>query len=41
MAVREQVITEDYALYNSDVMEVLQNVKGETIDISVYSPPFP
>ena len=41
MPVIDQVITPDYGLYNSDVLEVLPNLKDESIDISVYSPPFP
>lgn len=41
MPVIDQVITEGYAIYNSDVMEVLPGLKDESIDISVYSPPFP
>jgi hypothetical protein len=41
MPVIDQVITRDYAIYNADNMEVLQTLKDESIDISVYSPPFP
>jgi len=41
MPVIDQLITTDFALYNADCMEVLPNLKGESIDISVYSPPFP
>jgi DNA modification methylase len=41
MPVKDQVITEDYALYNSDNMEVLTQLKDSSIDLSVYSPPFP
>lgn len=41
MPVIDQAITSDYALYNSDCLEVLQNMKAESIDISIYSPPFP
>lgn len=38
--VKEQVITENYALYNADCMDVIQTLKDESIDLSVYSPPF-
>ncbi len=38
--IKEQVITEDYALYCSDCMYVLPTLARESIDLSVYSPPF-
>ncbi len=38
--VKEQHITEDYALYNSDCMYVLPTLPDASIDLSVYSPPF-
>lgn len=38
--IKEQVITENYALYNSDCMYVLPTLPKESIDLSVYSPPF-
>jgi len=38
--VKEQKITDDYALYNSDCMYVLPTIKDSSIDLSVYSPPF-
>ena len=37
---KEQLITEDYAIYNSDCMEVLPTLPDNSIDLSVYSPPF-
>ena len=37
---KEQLITEDYAIYNSDCMEVVTTMPSESIDLSVYSPPF-
>jgi len=40
MAVREQEITEKYALYCGDCMEVLPNIPDGRIHLSVYSPPF-
>ena len=37
---KQQLITEDYAIYNSDCMEVIKELPNESIDLSVYSPPF-
>ena len=41
MAVITQDITDQYAIYNADVMEVLPSFKAESVGFSVYSPPFP
>jgi DNA modification methylase len=38
--VKDQVITENYAIYNSDCMFVLPTLDDKSIDLSVYSPPF-
>lgn len=38
--VKNQVVTEDYAIYNSDCMYVMPTLEDESIDLSVYSPPF-
>lgn len=38
--VKDQLITENYAIYNSDCMLVLPTIDNESIDLSVYSPPF-
>jgi len=38
--VKDQCVNEDYAIYNSDCMYVLPEIKKESIDFSVYSPPF-
>ena len=38
--VKDQLITENYALYNSDCMEVLPSLGDESIDLCIYSPPF-
>lgn len=40
MKVKDQIITDDYAIYNGDCMEVLPSLKEKSIDLSVYSPPF-
>lgn len=38
--VKDQKITDQYAIYNSDCMLVLPTLEKESIDLSVYSPPF-
>ncbi len=38
--IKEQVITDEYALYNSDCMYVLPSIPEASVDLSVYSPPF-
>ena len=38
--VKNQVISDNYAIYESDCMFVLANIPTESIDFSVYSPPF-
>jgi len=37
---KQQTITENYAIYNSDCMEVMPTLPDSSIDLSVYSPPF-
>lgn len=38
--VKDQLVTDNYAIYNSDCMEVLPTMANESIDLAVYSPPF-
>jgi len=38
--IKEQVIKENYALYNSDCMYVLPTLPDASIDLAIYSPPF-
>lgn len=38
--IKEQLITENYALYNSDCMYVLPTLPDNSVHLSVYSPPF-
>jgi DNA modification methylase len=38
--VKDQIVTDRYAIYNSDCMLVLPELEAESIDLSVYSPPF-
>lgn len=40
MAVIDQVICNEYALFNGDCVEVMQGLKPGSIHLSVYSPPF-
>ena len=41
MPIINQQITDDYALYHSDCMEVLPGLPGGSVGLAVYSPPFP
>ena len=38
--VKDQLITDDFAIYNSDCMLVIPEFEDNSIDLSVYSPPF-
>lgn len=38
--IKEQKITDRYAIYNSDCMYVLPTIPRASVDLSVYSPPF-
>jgi DNA modification methylase len=38
--VKDQKITDQYAIYESDCMYVLPTLEKESVDLSVYSPPF-
>ncbi len=40
MTTKDQLITEDYAIYNSDSMLVLPEIAPQSVDLSIYSPPF-
>ena len=40
MNTKDQIITPQYAIYNSDCMEVLPTIPDNSVDLSVYSPPF-
>lgn len=37
---KDQIVTDQYAIYNSDCMEVLPALDDNSVDLSVYSPPF-
>lgn len=38
--VKDQKVTEEYAIYNSDCMFVMPALEDNSIDLSIYSPPF-
>ena len=38
--VKDQLVTDEYAIYNGDCMSVMPTLEDESIDLSVYSPPF-
>lgn len=40
MAVTEQLITADYAIWNGDCIEVMSDIPDNSIHFSIYSPPF-
>jgi len=40
MAIRDQIIKNNYALYNGDCIEVMSSIPDNKIDMSIYSPPF-
>lgn len=37
---KQQYITDDYAIYNADCMDVINEMPDASIDLSIYSPPF-
>lgn len=39
-SVKDQIITDNYAIYNGDCVEVAQQLEDESVDYSVFSPPF-
>lgn len=40
MPVKSSTITDRYALYNSDCIEVMKALPANVVDLSIYSPPF-
>jgi DNA modification methylase len=40
MAVANQLITDNYALYNGDCVEVMRGLPSESVHLTLYSPPF-
>ena len=40
MGVKDQNITDRWAIYNGDSMEVMPHIPGDSIHLTIYSPPF-
>lgn len=40
MAIIDQTITDHYAIYNGDCIEVMRDMPSKSVHLSVYSPPF-
>lgn len=40
MAVKEQKITDQFAIYNGDAVEVMSKLRAQSVHLSCYSPPF-
>ena len=40
MAVKEQEITKQYAIYNGDCIDLMKSLPDERVHLSIYSPPF-
>jgi len=40
MAIADQLITENYAIYNGDCVEVIKDFPDDSVGLTVYSPPF-
>ena len=38
--VKDQLVTDRFAIYNSDCMYVMPTIPSESVDLSIYSPPF-
>lgn len=40
MAIKDQAVGDEYALYNGDCIEVMQGLPDQSVHLSIYSPPF-
>jgi DNA modification methylase len=40
MNVKDQSVTDQYAIYNGDCMDVIPSLPEKSVDLSIYSPPF-
>lgn len=40
MAIKQQLITDKFAIYNGDCIEVMRTLPDKSVDLSIYSPPF-
>lgn len=39
-SIKDQLINDEYAIYNGDCMDVISTIPNDSIDLSIYSPPF-
>lgn len=40
MNVKDQLVTDEFAIYNGDCMAVIPTMEDNSVDLSIYSPPF-
>ncbi len=40
MAIKDQLITKDYALYNGNCIEIMKDLPSNSVGLSIYSPPY-
>lgn len=40
MGIKDQMVTEQFAIYNGDCIEVMRSLPEDSVHLSVYSPPF-
>ena len=40
MRVKDQIHTDNYSIYCGDCMDVITELQNNSIDLSIYSPPF-
>ena len=38
--IKDETITDNYAIYNGDCIDVLNTIPDDSVDLSIYSPPF-
>jgi len=40
MKTKKQLVKDNYAIYNADCMDIIETLSDDSIDLSIYSPPF-
>lgn len=40
MKIKNQIDNENYTIFNADCMEVMPEIPNNSVDLSIYSPPF-
>ena len=38
--IKQQVVTDSYAIYNADCMDVVSTLPDNSVDLQIFSPPF-